>query len=251
MSFSAPIRRDEAAEQLRSQGILEETLVLSTCNRSEALRCARATRRPMSLPERSSSFLRNFHSSVTGRIEPSLYRHHYDPCRGRHLFRVAAGLDSMLLGEAEILGQFETLTWGRSRARPATGPVLNRLFQGALEIGKRVRAETELGTQAGGQSRFSRSQAAERIFGKLNEPSRTGLGRRARPANRWCAISAIEDQAICPVLNRSRETCRTSLAARFGGEGDHLGKAWARPSNWPDLIVTSLSGPGAHCYASR
>src|SRR5207253_11278972 len=92
-----------------------------------------------------SNFLSEFHSVRLDILGNSLY-HHYDREAVRHLFRVAAGLDSMMLGEAEILGQVRE-AYRVAHEQGATGPVLNRLFQGALEVGKRVRAETELGTR--------------------------------------------------------------------------------------------------------
>src|ERR1019366_2189142 len=140
--FSADQAR-EAAEQLRSRGILEETLVLSTCNRSELYGV------PGELSIDSAGavelFLASFHQLSPSELDGSLYRHR-DGHAVRHLFRVAAGLDSMLLGEAEILGQLRD-AYGIALDHGATGPVLNRMFQGALEVGKRVRTETEIGTR--------------------------------------------------------------------------------------------------------
>ena len=78
------------------------------------------------------------------------------------------------LGEAEILGQVSE-AYLRAHEGHATGPVLNRLFQGALEIGKRVRAETELGTRPMGVASAG-IKLAERIFGKLNERTALVLG---------------------------------------------------------------------------
>src|SRR5438445_7870109 len=101
VSFSAEQAR-RAADELRSRGILEETLVLSTCNRSEVYGVP-----PESSHECApglSSFLSEFHAVRLEVLGVSLY-HHYDQEAVRHLFRVSAGLDSMLLGEAEMLGQ--------------------------------------------------------------------------------------------------------------------------------------------------
>src|SRR3981081_4788891 len=99
-SFTAEQAR-RAAEELRARGILEETLVLSTCNRSEVYGVP---------PEAShecapglSSFLSEFHSIRPDVLNGVLYQH-YDRAAVRHLFRVSAGLDSLLLGEAEIIG---------------------------------------------------------------------------------------------------------------------------------------------------
>ncbi len=107
-------------------------------------------------------------------LNPSMY-HHYDHDAVRHLFRVSAGLESMLLGEAEILGQVRE-AYLRAHEGHVTGPVLNRLFQAALEIGKRVRAETELGTRPMGVASAG-IKLAERIFGKLNDRNGAGVGR--------------------------------------------------------------------------
>ena len=88
---------------------------------------------------------RRFTMSNPSVLGGSLYRRH-DREAVRHLFRVAAGLDSMMLGEAEILGQVRE-AYRIALDHGATGPVLNRMFQSALEVGKRVRSETEIGTR--------------------------------------------------------------------------------------------------------
>src|SRR5207247_3125750 len=120
-----------------------------------------------------STFLSEFHSVRADVLSVSLY-HHYDHEAVRHLFRVAAGLDSMLLGEAEILGQVRE-AYRFAHEHGATGPVLNRLFQGALEVGKRVRTETELGTRPMSAA-YAGVKLAARIFGKLSEGKGLGLG---------------------------------------------------------------------------
>jgi glutamyl-tRNA reductase len=142
VSFTSDQAR-QAAEELRARGILSETLVLSTCNRSEVYGVPPASSRESAAA--LSNYLSSFHSVQLELLSPSLY-HHYDRHAIRHLFRVASGLDSMMLGEAEILGQVRE-AYRVAYDQGATGPVLNRLFQGALEVGKRVRTETELGTR--------------------------------------------------------------------------------------------------------
>jgi glutamyl-tRNA reductase len=159
VSFSTE-QAQQASEQLRAQGILEETLVLSTCNRSEVYGVHPGATRESA--NALSAFLSTFHSVQPDKLNPSLY-HHYDHDAVRHLFRVSAGLESMLLGEAEILGQVRQ-AYLRAQELHVTGPVLNRLFQAALEIGKRVRAETELGTRPMGVASAG-MKLAERIFG--------------------------------------------------------------------------------------
>src|ERR1700685_663977 len=187
----------KAAEELRSRGILQETLVLSTCNRSEIYGVP-----PESSHECApglSSFLSEFHAVRADVLSVSLY-HHYDRAAVRHLFRVSAGLDSMLLGEAEILGQVRE-AYRYAHEYGATGPVLNRMFQAALEVGKRVRTETELGTRPMSVAAAG-VKLAERIFGKLAE--RTALVLGAGTVSEQ-VVSALCDRGVTDlsVMNRS------------------------------------------------
>ena len=110
--------------------------MLSTCNRSELYGVPENSRRPPPKRWKNSSLhsTRLPHHELNG----PFYRW-AGPDAVRHLFRVASGLDSMLLGEAEILGQLRT-AYNQALDHGATGPVLNRIFQGALEVGKRVRS---------------------------------------------------------------------------------------------------------------
>src|SRR5690349_16474316 len=124
VSFNAEQAR-RASEQLRSKGILEETLVLSTCNRSEVYGVPPETLRECA--PGLSSFLCEFHAIRPDVLNGAMYQH-YDRAAVRHLFRVSAGLDSLLLGEAEILGQVRE-AYRFAHEHGATGPVLNRLFQ--------------------------------------------------------------------------------------------------------------------------
>jgi glutamyl-tRNA reductase len=232
VAFSAEQAR-EAAEQLRSQGILEETLVLSTCNRSELYGV------PRELTTDGAGavelFLASFHQLSPSELNGSLYRHR-DSHAVRHLFRVAAGLDSMLLGEAEILGQVRD-AYRIALDHGATGPVLNRMFQGALEVGKRVRSETQIGTRPVSVA-FAGVKLAERIFGKLNSHRALIIGAGATSEQ---VVRHLCDRGIkhLRVLNRTPEHA-VDLAARFGGEvvpWENLSAAL----DWPDLIVTSVS----------
>ena len=232
VSFNAEQTR-RAAEELRARGILEETLVLSTCNRSEVYGVP-----PESSHECApvlSTFLSEFHSVGADVLSVSLY-HHYDHEAVRHLFRVAAGLDSMLLGEAEILGQVRE-AYRFAHEHGATGPVLNRLFQGALEVGKRVRAETELGTRP--MSAASAGvKLAERIFGKLSERKALVLGAGTISEQ---VVSHLRDRGIAQlqVMNRSRERA-DELAKQFGGKVAGWGE-WDAALQSPDVIVSSVS----------
>ena len=232
VSFSAD-QAQRAAEELRSRGVLSETLVLSTCNRSELY----------GVPPESSSdsaaamelFLATFHHVDPSVLSSSLYRRR-DHDAVRHLFRVASGLDSMLLGEAEILGQVRE-AYRIALDLGATGPVLNRMFQNALEVGKRVRTETEIGKKPVSVA-FAGVKLAERIFGSLKGHSALILGAGATGEQ---VMDHLRDRGISHlrVANRSRERAK-ELAARMGAEvvdWESLNASLA----WPDMIVSSVA----------
>jgi glutamyl-tRNA reductase len=232
VSFTAEQAR-RAADELRARGILEESLVLSTCNRSEVYGVP-----PESSHECApglSSFLSEFHSVRPDVLGVSLY-HHYDREAVQHLFRVAAGLDSLLLGEAEILGQVRE-AYRFAHEHGATGPVLNRLFQGALEVGKRVRSETELGARPMSVASAG-VKLAERIFGKLNERSALVVGAGTISEQ---VVSQLRDRRIAHlmVMNRSRDRAE-ELAKQFGGKVVGWGE-WDTALQSPDVVVSSVA----------
>ena len=231
VSFTTEQAR-RAADELRSRGLLEETLVLSTCNRSEVYGVP-----PEALHDCApglSSFLSEFHSVRPDVLSGALY-HHYDREAVRHLFRVSAGLDSMLLGEAEILGQVRE-AYRFAHEQGATGPVLNRLFQGALEVGKRVRTETELGTRPMSVAAAG-VKLAERIFGKLSERSALVLGAGTISEQ---VLSTLRDRGIAHlfIMNRSHDRAE-ALARQFGGRVLPWGD-WNAALLQPDVIVSSV-----------
>jgi glutamyl-tRNA reductase len=232
VSFTTDQAR-RAAGELRARGIFEESLVLSTCNRSEVYGVPPESSRDSLTGV--SSFLSEFHSLRPDALNGALY-HHYDHDAVRHLFRVAAGLDSMLLGEAEILGQVRE-AYRFAQEQGATGPVLNRLFQGALEIGKRVRHETELGARPTSVAAAG-VKLAERIFGKLSERTALVLGAGTISEQ---VLGALRDRSIAHllVMNRSTEKAH-SLAQQFAGKVIEWGD-WQAALLGPDVVIASVS----------
>jgi len=232
VSFTVEQAR-RAVDELRSRGVLEESLVLSTCNRSEVYGVPPESSRESA--HGLASFLSEFHSVRPDILSGSLY-HHYDREAVRHLFRVAAGLDSMVLGEAEILGQVRE-AYRFAHEHGATGPVLNRLFQGALEVGKRVRTETELGMRPMSVASAG-VKLAERIFGKLNERSALVLGAGTVSEQ---VVAQLRDRNIAHlfVMNRSQSNAE-SLARQFGGKVIAWGD-WDRALKGSDVLVSSVA----------
>jgi glutamyl-tRNA reductase len=230
-----------AAAELRRQGILEEVVVLSTCNRSE-LYGVPAEAGGVSEPAAITEGMEGFFSSYHGIPRADFTGHTYSWIGQdvvRHLFRVAAGLDSMMLGEAEILGQLKT-AYGQALEQGFTGPVLNRVFQGALEVGKRVRAETEVGARPISVS-LAGVKLAERIHGNLKGHAALILGAGAVAEQ---VIEHLQNRGIgsLRMVNRSFDHA-AELASRVGGEP----LAWdslAAALTVPDIVVTSVGSAG-------
>jgi glutamyl-tRNA reductase len=226
----------DAADELRKQGILEEAVVLSTCNRSELYGVPGEG--GTALTEAMEEFFTSFHGIPRQNLSENFYR-----WTGRdavlHLYRVAAGIDSMMLGEAEILGQLRT-AYNSALEHGATGPVLNRVFQGALEVGKRVRAETEVGARPMSVA-LSGVKLAERVFGNLKGHVALIIGAGAVAEQ---VVEQLRGRNIgrLQVVNRSFERA-ADLAARFNGNAvqwEQLEKVLSEP----DILITSAGGTG-------
>jgi len=151
---------ERAVAALASAGIAAEAVVLSTCNRAEVYAVGETDATAGAL----TRFFSDYHNVPAATLDDHLYVH-----RGidaaRHLFRVAAGLDSLVVGEPQILGQVKA-AYAAAGDLHATGPVTNRLFHFAFAVGKRVRAETGLGEGAVSVS-YAAIALARKIFGDL------------------------------------------------------------------------------------
>jgi glutamyl-tRNA reductase len=150
-----------AVDALAARPAAAESVVLSTCNRSEVYVAAADVPRAH---DELVSFLSDFHQVPAQAFVPHVYALQ-DAEAARHLFRVAAGLDSLVVGEPQILGQVKE-AYATASERRASGPLLNRLFHSSFGVGKRVRTETALGEGAVSVS-FAAVQLARKIFGKL------------------------------------------------------------------------------------
>jgi glutamyl-tRNA reductase len=211
---------DAASELARSLG---DAVCLSTCNRTE-LYLADAD------DEQALAAL----GRIAGEpLDGVAYRLHEDAA-ALHLFRVAAGLDSLVPGEGEILGQV------RSAYEAVTpGPLLDRVFRQALAVGKRVRTETAIGESPASVSSAAAALAAQ-VFGDLRgrRVLLIGAGRIGELA---AANLASRGAKIAYVANRTVETAH-ELAHRFGGEAVALRDITSRLGD-VDVVVSSTSAP--------
>ena len=226
----APVAlRERVTLDLEAAGSLARSLgdavCLSTCNRTEIYL--------EGLDE--SVAVRALEEIAGERLDGVLYRMHEDAA-ALHLFRVAAGLDSLIPGEGEILGQVRA---AYEAAEP--GPLLGRVFRQAVVVGKRVRTQTSIGESPASVSSAAAALAAQ-VFGDLRgrRVLLIGAGRIGELA---AANLASRGAHIAYVANRTLETAR-DLARRFGGQEVELGDL-AGPLADVDVVVTSTSAPEA------
>ena len=136
-------RMEDSLQRLRADEQVLEASILSTCNRLEIYTLLRN-------PEQGVSAVGSFLSQHSGlelsELMPHLFAYHHEEAIG-HLMRVAAGLDSLVLGEGQILSQVKKM-YRLGQEHRSIGPILNRLLNQAVSTGKRVRSETNLGTGA-------------------------------------------------------------------------------------------------------
>ncbi len=185
-----------ALDRLAGEGCTDAVL-LSTCNRTEVYA---ATSDPIETGERVIACLAGYRGVAREEIDASLYLR-TDADAARHLFRVAAGLDSLVVGEPEILGQVKDAYRIASDAH-GTGSVLNRLFHGAFTIGKRVRTETGLAEGAVSLS-YAALTLARKIFGDLKDRHVVVLG--AGEMSRLCALHFHAHVASTTIATRRRD----------------------------------------------
>ncbi len=164
---------DAALSALAARPAASEAVVLSTCNRAEIyVACDEVAAARTDL----LAFLGEYHGVAAPDLAPHLYER-ADAEAARHLFRVAGGLDSLVIGEPQILGQVKEAFSAATEAGTA-GPVLNKVFPWSFTVGKRVRTETALSEGAVSVS-FAATALARKIFGDLDRADRPG-DRRGR-----------------------------------------------------------------------
>lgn len=160
IDFSAGGLQD-ALKALARRPPLSETAIVSTCNRAEIYSACRS---PQIARDDLLDFLREFHGLDRDTLAPHVYER-LDGDAALHLFRVAGGLDSLVVGEPQILGQVKE-AYAVASELHAVGPLLTRLFHGSFAAGKRVRTETQVAEGAVSIS-YAAVSLARKIFGDL------------------------------------------------------------------------------------
>ncbi|MGL1959326.1 MAG: glutamyl-tRNA reductase [Colwellia sp.] len=163
LSFN-PDRLTAALQEMLTQVQCREVAILSTCNRTE-LYLVQDGEKELT-QERIVQWLERYHKVPSSTILPSLYWHH-DQQAVNHMMRVACGLDSLILGEPQILGQMKQ-AYSQAKAAGSMALIMDRLFQRTFGVAKQVRTETDIGANAVSVA-FASVNLAKHIFAKLEK----------------------------------------------------------------------------------
>jgi glutamyl-tRNA reductase len=219
---------------LRESRLVDEAVILSTCNRVE-LYVATEIEPRTAFPSLEQFLLRchDYRDPLTD----ELYRL-AEPQSLEHLFRVASGLDSMVLGETEILGQLKK-AYETSLSGQHTGGVLNKAFQRAFNVAKEIRTDTNI--QRGSVSVGSVAvELAEKIFSRLTERDVMVIGAGETSEKTARALLSRGARSVL-VSNRSFDRAE-ALARELGGRAVHF-EDWAREFQRIDIVISSTSAP--------
>lgn len=225
-----------ALGELRRDPMLEESLLISTCNRTEVVIRHKALTQDETAALPLRLITRFLEWRGAGSVDRSIFYVKHDEAAVKHLFRVAAGLESMIVGEAQILAQVKDAYAIACRAN-TNGFVLNKLMHAAFRAGKRARAETEIGMGAVSVS-LAAVELSQKIFRDLSKKKALVIG--AGEMARLTAEHFIQKNVgSLSVANRTDERA-AELAERLGGRAipyTRLREALAEA----DVVITSTA----------
>lgn len=205
-----------------------EAAILSTCNRTE-LYCASAAQNPL---EATAHFLADYHKLNHAQLRPHLYALPQDNAV-RHAFRVASGLDSMVLGEPQILGQMKDAV-RQADAAGGLGTYLHQMFQRTFAVAKEVRSTTEIGAHSVSMAAAA-VRLSQRIFDSISEQHVLFIG--AGEMIELCATHfAAQNPKSLTIANRTLERGE-SLAHRFNGRALRLAQLPEQLAQF-DIVVS-------------
>ena len=225
-----PEQLSGALRSLAGSAKLSETAILSTCNRTE-IYC----HQPTSITDRVFNWLCDYGGLSRADLQGSIYTLSNERAV-QHAFRVASGLDSMVLGEPQILGQMKQ-AFSTAHNAGTTGKILNRLFQQTFQVAKQVRTDTSIGSNPVSIA-FAAVDLARHIFARLSDQTvlLIGAGETNELVARHLLANSVQRMIIA---NRSLSRAQ-SLAARVAGEAVNIADI---PERLPqaDIVVTSTA----------
>jgi glutamyl-tRNA reductase len=226
-----PSRLIETATRLKERGGLSELALISTCNRVELYGVA----------DHADGLVELLASLAGSPVDVSPYVYvHTEEAAARHLFAVASGLDSMVLGETEITGQIKT-AYEAARAAKLTGRVVNCAFQRAFQVVKAIRTKTQIGRGATSVGSVA-VQLAEKIFGgdfRDKTVMIIGAGKMGEACIRHIAKNGVRSIIVA---NRSLEHAEV-LAREFGGRAVNYMDDGLAAMVGADIVVSSTGCP--------
>ncbi|MED2972956.1 glutamyl-tRNA reductase [Fictibacillus sp. B-59209] len=225
-----PNEMDQALKALRERKSILECTIVSTCNRTEVYAVVDQIHTGRYYMK---SFLAEWFSIDTNELNPFLFIRE-EEIAVEHLFRVTAGLDSMVLGETQILGQVRD-SFLLAQQEGTTGTIFNHLFKQAITLAKRSHSETEIGENAVSVS-YAAVELAKKIFGGLEKKDIliVGAGKMGELTAKHLHSNGV---ASVHVVNRTFEKA-SELAGRFEGTAhpvEHLTSVLAHA----DIVITS------------
>lgn len=227
-----PERLEVALREACAQAGVQELAIVSTCNRTEFY-----GRAPGQAADALLDWLSQFQQLPLAEITASLYRHEGEAAV-RHMMRVAAGLDSMVLGEPQILGQVKT-AYSQAASAGTLGPELERLFQSTFATAKQVRTETAIGANPVSVG-YAAVQLARQIFSDLRDTEALLIG-----AGEMIELVGkhLFEQGVTRITVANRTLSRgMALAEQFGGRAvalEDIPEALARA----DIVISSTAAP--------
>ena len=220
----------EALRDLVNRRPVKEAAILSTCNRTEVY-CNTPE------PEATVEWLADYHHLKTQNIQPYLYTLPQEKAV-KHAFRVASGLDSMVLGEPQILGQIKQAV--RTAEEAGTlGLLLHKLFQRSFSVAKEVRSHTDIGANSVSMAAAA-VRLAERIFPTISEQSVVLIGAGGMIELCGTHFAARSPRRIT-FVNRTLERA-AALAQRFKGEAITLNELPDQLASY-DVVISSTASP--------
>lgn len=231
VTFAGDALPDALAHLLGNAGV-QEAAILSTCNRTEVYCSLDHADR-----ERPIQWLSDFHGIGSAELRPYLYAHP-DAGAVKHVLRVASGLDSMVLGEPQVLGQLKTAYKTAVRAG-SIGQLLNRLFQHSFRVAKEIRSNTSIGNHPVSIA-FAAARLARQIFGDLGGQTALliGAGETIELAAKHLAECGLRRMIIA---NRTLHGSQR-LAAGYSGYAITLADLPGHIEE-ADIIISSTASP--------
>ncbi|MFZ9036444.1 MAG: glutamyl-tRNA reductase [Gammaproteobacteria bacterium] len=226
----APEQMSQALHELQDIPAINESVIVSTCNRTE-IYCDASS----DCSEVIAHWLTAHHGINENGLTPYIYQHSEQEV-ARHLFRVASGLDSMVLGEPQILGQIKD-SYEKARGGNTVNAILDRLFQHSFSVAKRVRTDTEIGSNPVSVA-FAAVNLSKQIFGNLSQLHALliGAGETIELVSRHLKSQHIGSITIA---NRSVERAQL-LAEQIGAEAVQINEV---PGQLPraDIVISSTA----------